>query len=107
VWQFDHPSFTVEALPAAAFEALLLVAGWLGETIDDDPPYRLDVAIADPVHGWCRLDLIPDAGATTVSLTLGTERSADPPDIDRVRDAWIAGLNSLDWEGIDDSLRRP
>src|SRR5262245_15583017 len=30
-WRVDHPSFTVEALPAESFEALLVVANWLGE----------------------------------------------------------------------------
>jgi hypothetical protein len=107
VWRFDHPSFTVEALPAAAFEALLVVATWLGETIDDDPPYRLDVEMTEPVAGWCRLDLVPDAGATTVSVTIGVERGAGEPDVELVRDAWIAGLNSLDWAEIGDSPRRP
>src|SRR5215217_7776723 len=43
--QHDNPSFTIEALPAAAFEALLIVAGTLGDVIDDDPPYRLEVAL--------------------------------------------------------------
>jgi hypothetical protein len=107
VWQFDHPSFTVESLPVAAFEALLVVAAWIGETIDDDPPYRLDVAIAEPVDCWCRLDLVPDAGSTTVSLSVGTERGVPPPDTDVVRDAWIAGLNALDWAAIDDSPQPP
>ncbi len=107
VWQFDHPSFTVEALPVAAFEALLVVATWIGETIDDDPPYRLDVALGDPSPCWCRLDLVPDAGSTTVSLTVGTERGTPIPDTDAVRDVWINGLNALDWEAIDESRRRP
>jgi hypothetical protein len=107
VWQFDHPSFTVESLPVAAFEALLVVAAWIGETIDDDPPYRLDVAMSEPVECWCRLDLVPDAGSTTVSVSVGTERGVPPPDTDVVRDAWIAGLNALDWAAIDDSPQQP
>lgn len=107
LWRFDHPSFTVEALPAATFEALLVVATWLGESIDDDPPYRLDVEITDPVPAWCRLDLVPDAGATTVSLSVGVDRDAGEPDLDRIRDAWISGLNSLDWAEIGGSPRQP
>ncbi|MGH9269668.1 MAG: hypothetical protein ACRDZ2_00155, partial [Ilumatobacteraceae bacterium] len=39
----DVASFTIEALPAEAFEALLIVATWLGEVVVDDPPYQLDV----------------------------------------------------------------
>jgi hypothetical protein len=104
-WRVDHPSFTVEALPAESFEALLVVASWLGETIDDDPPYRLDVELAEPVPCWCRLELLPDAGATTVGLTVGSERGVTAGDVDVVRDAWIAALNALDWEGIGDRGR--
>jgi hypothetical protein len=112
-WRVDHPSFTVEALPAESFEALLVVASWLGETIDDDPPYRLDVELVEPVPCWCRLELLPDAGATSVGLTVGSERGVTAGDVDAVRDAWIAALNALDWEemgdrgGIGDSRQRP
>jgi hypothetical protein len=101
-WRVDHPSFTVEALPAESFEALLVVASWLGETIDDDPPYRLDVELAEPVSCWCRLDLLPDAGATSVGLTIGSERGVTADDVDVVRDAWVAALNALDWAQIGD-----
>jgi len=99
----DHPSFTIEARRAEAFEALLLVAAALGDLIDDDPPNALEVALAEPLRGWCRLDLVPDAGATTVSLTLvgepvGGHSSVDPPPVETVRDAWIVGLNELDWD---------
>ncbi len=37
----DVPSFTIEALPAEAFEALLVATAELGEVEDDDPPYEL------------------------------------------------------------------
>lgn len=103
----DHPSFTIEALPVEAFEALLVVAGWLGDLIDDDPPYALEVAMAHPHQGWCRLDLVPDAGASTVSLVVAGEPGMPPPDLDEVRDAWIAGLNQLDWSDLDGSRPQP
>ena len=103
----DNPSFTIEALPAEAFEALLLVAGWLGDLIDDDPPYALEVAMTSPYQGWCRLDLVPDAGASTVSLVVAGEPGMPAPDLDEVRDAWIAGLNQLDWSDLDGSRPRP
>jgi hypothetical protein len=106
-WRVDHPSFTIEALPAESFEALLVVASWLGETIDDDPPYRLDVDLTEPVACWCRLELLPDAGATTVGLVVGSERGVTADEVDAVRDAWVAALNALDWDGIGDSLPRP
>ena len=91
----DVASFTIEALPAEAFEALLVVTTWLGEVLVDDPPYQLDVALEEPYACWCRLDLVPDAGATTVSLTLAGISLNPPPDIDDVRDLWVANLNQL------------
>ena len=63
----DVASFTIEALPAEAFEALLIVATWLGEVVVDEPPYQLDVVLGEPFDCWCRLDLVPDAGASTVA----------------------------------------
>ncbi len=93
----DVPSFTVEALPAETFEALVIVAAWLGDALDDDPPYRLDVDLGPPLRCWCRLDLVPDAGATTVSLTIGAIGGVPRPPVEVVRDVWVDGLNRLDW----------
>jgi hypothetical protein len=94
----DIPSFTVEALPVETFEGLLVVASWIGEVLDDDPPYRLDAHLYEPVECWCRLDVVPDAGASTVSLTIAGLDGAPTPDIVAVRDAWITNLNTVDWE---------
>ncbi len=94
----DVPSFTVEALPAETFEALLVVASWIGEVLDDDPPYRLEVFLREPIECWCGLELVPDAGASTVSLEVASVGGGPAPDIDAVRDVWIAHLNQLDWE---------
>jgi hypothetical protein len=91
----DVASFTIEALPAEAFEALLVVSTWIGEVLVDDPPYQLDVVLEEPYACWCRLELLPDAGATTVSLTLAGTAVTAPPDIDDVRDLWVANLNQL------------
>jgi hypothetical protein len=91
----DVASFTIEALPVEAFEALVVVASWVGEVIDDDPPYRLDVWLGEPFDCWCRLELLPDAGASTVALTLGSIDDRPVPDLDTVRDTWVAQLNSL------------
>ncbi|RLE17238.1 MAG: hypothetical protein DRJ50_14295 [Actinobacteria bacterium] len=97
----DVASFTVEALPVEAFEGLLVAAASMGVLIDDDPPYRLDVDLEDPIRCWCRLDVVPDAGSSTVSLTIGAvgaqgENEA-PPSVDVVRDVWVDALNQLDW----------
>ncbi len=91
----DVASFTIEALPAEAFEALLIVATWLGEVVVDDPPYQLDVELAEPYSCWCRLDVVPDAGSSTVAVTLVATDGATLPDLDAVRDAWVATLNQL------------
>jgi len=93
----DVPSFTVEALPVETFEGLLIVASWIGEVVDDDPPYRLETYLHAPVECWCRLDVVPDAGASTVSLTIAGFDGAPMPDIIAVRDLWVANLNTVDW----------
>lgn len=93
----DVPSFTVEALPVETFEAMLVVATWLGEVLDDEPPYRLDTYLHEPFDCWCRLDVVPDAGASTVSITIAGVGGAPTPDVLAVRDAWVANLNAVDW----------
>ena len=97
----DHPSFTVEALPVEAFEALLVVASWLGDLIDDDPPYGLELALTEPIGGWCRLDIVPDAGAATVSVAVAGAPGHPVPSVEAVRDAFVDGLNRLDWAALD------
>lgn len=90
----DQPSFVVELLPVAAFEALLVVATWIGEVLVDEPPYLLEVHLREPVESWCRLELVPDAGSSTVSLTVDGPVAAED-----VRDLWIAQLNQLgEWD---------
>lgn len=96
----DAPSFTVDALPAETFEALLVVASWIGEVLDDDPPYVLECHLHEPAPCWCRLDLVPDAGGSTVSITVATPAGADLSATDlsfveRVRDVWVEQLNQL------------
>jgi hypothetical protein len=93
----DHDvcSFVIEALPAVAFEALVVVSSWIGEVVVDEPPYQLDTLLTDPLRCWCRLELLPDAGASTVSLTIAALPDESLPDIDDVRDLWVASLNRL------------
>ncbi|MEN9646345.1 MAG: hypothetical protein RL238_3014 [Actinomycetota bacterium] len=93
--QHDSPSFTIDVLPVEAFEALLLVTSWMGEVLVDDPPYLLEVFLHDPTPCWCRLDLVPDAGATTVSLMVADVDGAPTPDPEWVRDEWVTNLNRL------------
>ena len=96
--QHDAPSFVIEALPAEAFEALLVVTSWIGEVIVDEPPYLLDALLAEPYECWCRLELVPDAGASTVSLTVVGVEGRPAPDVEQVRDLWVVELNRLGGE---------
>lgn len=93
--QHDAPSFTIDTLPAEAFEALLLVTSWMGEVLVDDSPYLLEVHLTDPAPCWCRLDLVPDAGGSTVTLTVASVGEDPAPDVEDVRDRWVANLNTL------------
>jgi hypothetical protein len=96
----DIPSFTIEALPAEAFEALLVAAAELGEVEDDDPPYELRTLVGDPLACWCQLDLVPDAGASTVSVSIAPTEGHPLPTLIDVRNAWIVALNGLDWSAL-------
>lgn len=93
--QQDAPSFTIDCLPAEAFEALLVVTSWMGEVLVDDPPYVLEVHLTEPGPCWCRLDLVPDAGGSTVTLTVASVGDDPAPDVELVRDEWVANLNRL------------
>jgi hypothetical protein len=84
----------IEALPLEAFEALLVVATWMGEVLVDDPPYLLEAHLDDPAECWCRLELLPEAGASTVLLTVAGVEGIAPP-VEAVRDRWIENLNQL------------
>lgn len=96
----DHPSFTIDALPVEAYEALLIVSSWIGEVLVDEPPYLLDVHLYEPSECWCRLELVPDAGSSTVSITVAAVDRGPCPDLEEVRDLWVSHLNQLGrWEG--------
>lgn len=96
----DVPSFTIEALPVEAFEALLVAAAELGEVEDDDPPYELRTLLAPPLACWCQLDVVPDAGASSVSVSTAPVDDHPLPSIVAVRNAWITALNDLDWSTL-------
>jgi len=98
--QRDVPSFTVEALPVETFEALLVACAELGDVEDDDPPYELRTRLAPPLACWCQLDVVPDAGSSTVSVSIAPLDDAPIPMIVDVRNAWITALNGLDWSSF-------
>lgn len=84
----DRPSFVIDVLPAEAFEVLILAARELGEIVDDDPPYLLDVHLTE--HGFCRLEIVPDAGSSTVSVL--TERATSA---ERIGALFVRTVNGL------------
>lgn len=88
----DRPSFTIDVLPVEAFEALLLAAAELGDISDDDPPYRLEVRLHEPADTWVVFELVPDAGSSTVSMSVDSTVAVD---IDVLRDTWVEAINAL------------
>ncbi|MFM2070967.1 MAG: hypothetical protein RLZZ623_1230 [Actinomycetota bacterium] len=99
----DVPSFTVDALPAETFEALLIAASWIGEVLDEDPPYVLECHLTEPAPCWCRLDLVPDAGGSTVSIAVVALDELSPVTVEEVRDTWVHHLNRLGPRDVRDS----
>lgn len=86
----DRPSFVVDVLPVEAFEVIELAARVLGDVIDDDPPYSIEVLVEDPVMTWCRLEIVPDAGSSTVSIVADGRMSAE-----EMCDIWVRAINEL------------
>ena len=86
----DRPSFVINALPVIAFELLLLAGRIIGDVALDDPPYLLEVQIEDPVLTWCRLEVLPEAGSSSVSLMVDGQTNALS-----VRDLWIRTINEI------------
>ncbi len=93
----DLPSFTVSSLPVDAYHLLFVAAHELGEVVEEDEPYFLVVRMTQPWDCWCEIDIVPDAGASTVSLlaTQFGEATGAPLDIISVRDLWIHTINGL------------
>lgn len=86
----DHPSFTINALPAVAYEVLILAARVLGDISSDEPPYLLEVQLEDPPMTWCRLEIVPDAGSSTISFVIDKEI-----DSQLIRDLWVTTINEI------------
>ncbi len=88
--EIDRPSFVINALPIVAFELLLVAGRIIGDVALDDPPNLLEVHIGDPILTWCRLEVLPDAGSSSVSLTVDGLTNAL-----NIRDLWIATINEI------------
>ena len=90
----DAPSFLINALPVDAFETLVVAASNLGEIVDEDPPYLMEVLVRDPGPLWCRFELFPDAGSTTVILSCDIESGYRLYSVEEIRDMWISTINA-------------
>jgi len=93
--QHDSPSFVVGAAPGLAHETLLVAAASIGEVMVESPPHLIECLLDEPLRCWCRLDLLPEGDATSVSLIVAKYDDEPAPDIDEVRDVWVASLNQL------------
>ena len=98
----DVSSFTVNVLPVECWQGLEIVAALCGPTIQDDPPYLLefllhDTSLPNSLHGWCRCECVPEAGGTTIHLTVGSAHESELPNIDEVRDFLVEQLNHIEW----------
>lgn len=98
----DVSSFTIDVLPVESYAALEIVAAEIGSLITDDPPYMIEFSLhQSPLdeggQSWCRCDLVPEAGATTIHITVGSDGAAPVPSVESVRDLLVAALNSIDW----------
>ena len=96
----DVSSFTVDCLPVETFEALLLVIAWHGELAIDEPPYLIEAIVTDPFQCWVRFDIVPEAGASTVSVTVASADGGEAISSEDVRDVFVQSLNELDWSQL-------
>jgi hypothetical protein len=66
----EDESFSIECLPAEAFEALFLAAYGLGDILVADEPYLLELYLWEPAPCFCRLSLVPEAGGSIVTVDI-------------------------------------
>jgi len=62
-------TFSVDVLPVEAFELLLLAFSAIGDPKVVDEPYLLEGQVDDPFRGVARVELVPEAGGSLVTVT--------------------------------------
>lgn len=92
---FEENAFAIDHLPVEAFEAVLLAAVNLGDVIRTDAPYFLAVLLDDPGPCQCLLELVPDAGGTTVWIDVSPRHFGTCPAPNEVRDALAAEVGRV------------
>ena len=89
-------TFSIDRLPAEAFEALFLAAYALGDILVADEPYLLELYLLEPAPCFCRVTLVPEAGGSIVTVDVSPARDGGTaPVTAAVVDVLIAELNSL------------
>ena len=74
-----HATFTIESLPVEAFELVLLAFSSIGDPKVVEEPYLLEGQVDDPVLGFARVELAPEAGGSIVTVTTWPTRRAVGP----------------------------
>ena len=91
----DPDSFSMDWLPAEAFEALFLAAYGLGDILATDEPYLLELYLAEPPC-FCRLTLVPEAGGSLITVEVSpASESLMSPDPAEVIAVLAAEVNAL------------
>ena len=93
--QQDSASFVVDVAPVHAHEALMIAASSIGEVIVAASPDMIECLLDEPIRCWCRLDIAPEGETSSISLIVEQYDDEPAPDIDDVRDQWVASLNGL------------
>ncbi len=71
----------------------MVAAASIGEVMVDSPPYMIECLLDEPIRCWCRLDITPEGVGSSVSLIVERYDAELAPDIEAVRDEWVATLN--------------
>ena len=94
----DEAIFSVPHLPAEAFELLLLAFSSIGDPKVLDEPYLMEGMVDDPVVGMARVEIVPEAGGSIVTVTTApfTRARADPPSPEQVAGRLLWELRELE-----------
>jgi hypothetical protein len=96
----DMSCFTINALPVDAWPLLHTSAIHCGPIIDEEEPYVLEFMLSDTsieafTSVMCRCEIVPEAGASTVHISLFSERR-NVDGVEIVRDLLVSTINELD-----------
>ncbi len=96
----DMSCFTIDALPVDAWQLLYVGASQCGPIIDEEEPYLLEFLLSDTsieafASAMCRCEIVPEAGASTIHLSLFSELGSIGG-VEIVRDFLVSIINGLD-----------